>query len=106
MYHCSLSSPALVRRAQVLPKEWTTMQNIVGGFAAGMFGAVFNTPGDVIRSAQQKQVPARCALAKFRVSLLPCQRYAHGFDVNENEVCALACTKRNTYRASERSWVR
>jgi hypothetical protein len=42
----------------VLPKDWTTLQNIVGGFAAGMFGAVFNTPGDVIRSAQQKQARA------------------------------------------------
>ena len=56
--------------AQVLPKEWTTVQNIVGGFAAGMFGAVFNTPGDVIRSAQQKQVRRRSA-GPFSWSLPP-----------------------------------
>lgn len=28
---------------------------LVGGMAAGMFGAVFNTPGDVIRSTIQKR---------------------------------------------------
>lgn len=42
----------------VVPSDWKMTQNLVGGFAAGMFGAVFNTPGDVIRSAQQKSVMA------------------------------------------------
>lgn len=42
----------------VVPADWKMTQNLLGGFAAGMFGAVFNTPGDVIRSAQQKTVMA------------------------------------------------
>jgi solute carrier family 25 2-oxodicarboxylate transporter 21 len=38
----------------VIPKDWKMLQDLSGGFAAGMFGAAFNTPGDVIRSTQQK----------------------------------------------------
>lgn len=33
-----------------------TARQLAGGMAAGMFGAVFNTPGDVIRSTIQKRV--------------------------------------------------
>mmetsp|Transcript_2448 Transcript_2448/g.5885 ORF Transcript_2448/g.5885 Transcript_2448/m.5885 type:complete len:303 (+) Transcript_2448:40-948(+) len=43
----------------VLPADWKMMQNLAGGFAAGMFGAIFNTPGDVIRSSQQKMIMAQ-----------------------------------------------
>mmetsp|Transcript_7933 Transcript_7933/g.19394 ORF Transcript_7933/g.19394 Transcript_7933/m.19394 type:complete len:301 (-) Transcript_7933:251-1153(-) len=42
----------------VVPNDWKMTQNLLGGFAAGMFGAIFNTPGDVIRSSQQKQIMA------------------------------------------------
>jgi len=42
----------------VIPADWKMLQNLTGGFAAGMFGAIFNTPGDVIRSSQQKAVLA------------------------------------------------
>lgn len=42
----------------VIPKDYVTLQNLTGGFAAGMFGAVFNTPGDVIRSSSQKAILA------------------------------------------------
>ncbi|EKX52218.1 hypothetical protein GUITHDRAFT_84771 [Guillardia theta CCMP2712] len=42
----------------VLPADWKMTQNLAGGFAAGMFGAIFNTPGDVIRSSQQKAILA------------------------------------------------
>merc|ERR1712216_40333 len=42
----------------VIPKEYVTLQNLTGGFLAGMFGAVFNTPGDVIRSSSQKAILA------------------------------------------------
>jgi len=31
---------------------------VQGGFLAGMFGAIFNTPGDVIRSSSQKAILA------------------------------------------------
>ena len=42
----------------VVPDDWKFVQQLAGGFAAGMFGAVFNTPGDVIRSTQQKALLA------------------------------------------------
>jgi len=41
-----------------IPKDYVTLQNLTGGFLAGMFGAVFNTPGDVIRSSSQKAILA------------------------------------------------
>eukprot|EP00286_Rhodomonas_abbreviata_P020067 CAMPEP_0181295364 /NCGR_PEP_ID=MMETSP1101-20121128/4108_1 /TAXON_ID=46948 /ORGANISM="Rhodomonas abbreviata, Strain Caron Lab Isolate" /LENGTH=300 /DNA_ID=CAMNT_0023400111 /DNA_START=18 /DNA_END=920 /DNA_ORIENTATION=- len=41
-----------------IPADYKMCQNLAGGFAAGMFGAVFNTPGDVIRSSQQKMIMA------------------------------------------------
>ena len=45
---------------------------LAGGMAAGMFGAVFNTPGDVIRSTIQKRALAEIATGKvpFSASLL------------------------------------
>eukprot|EP00036_Acanthoecidae_sp_10tr_P009192 CAMPEP_0182920328 /NCGR_PEP_ID=MMETSP0105_2-20130417/3380_1 /TAXON_ID=81532 ORGANISM="Acanthoeca-like sp., Strain 10tr" /NCGR_SAMPLE_ID=MMETSP0105_2 /ASSEMBLY_ACC=CAM_ASM_000205 /LENGTH=207 /DNA_ID=CAMNT_0025057707 /DNA_START=1 /DNA_END=621 /DNA_ORIENTATION=+ len=42
----------------VIPNSWETTQTLAGGMSAGMFGAVFNTPGDVIRSVIQKRVLA------------------------------------------------
>jgi len=42
----------------VIPNDYQMLQNLCGGFAAGMFGAVFNTPGDVVRSSQQKMILA------------------------------------------------
>lgn len=42
--------------AKVIPDEHKQAQQLVGGFQAGMFGALFNTPGDVIRSSFQRQV--------------------------------------------------
>lgn len=39
----------------VIPDSWGKAQQLSGGFAAGMFGACFNTPGDVIRSTIQKR---------------------------------------------------
>jgi solute carrier family 25 2-oxodicarboxylate transporter 21 len=57
--------------ANVLPADWKMTQNLVGGFAAGMFGAIFNTPGDVIRSSQQKLVMAQTPVRHpFSVGLL------------------------------------
>lgn len=40
----------------IFPKEWTKVNVLMSGFAAGMFGAIFNTPGDVIRSTMQKRI--------------------------------------------------
>jgi len=42
----------------VIPKDMVMLQNLTGGFLAGMFGAIFNTPGDVIRSSSQKAILA------------------------------------------------
>jgi len=41
--------------SNVIPDEYVKTQNLLGGMAAGMFGAVFNTPGDVIRSSIQNR---------------------------------------------------
>lgn len=56
-YFATLSSFSKMSKT-VVPDDWKMTQNLLGGFAAGMFGAVFNTPGDVIRSAQQKSIMA------------------------------------------------
>lgn len=40
----------------VIPDHWDTAQRTAGGMAAGMFGAVFNTPCDVIRSSIQRRI--------------------------------------------------
>uniref|UniRef100_A0A0C3TZS4 Mitochondrial carrier protein n=1 Tax=Guillardia theta (strain CCMP2712) TaxID=905079 RepID=A0A0C3TZS4_GUITC len=37
-----------------IPDDMKMLQQFAGGFAAGIFGAVFNTPGDVIRSVRQR----------------------------------------------------
>ena len=60
----------------VIPDSWGKAQQLSGGFAAGMFGACFNTPGDVIRStiqkraleewASQAQIVTPCGLLFFR----------------------------------------
>ena len=42
--------------------------SLTGGFCAGMFGAVFNTPGDVIRSTIQKRALAEMTLNKVPFS--------------------------------------
>ena len=56
-YFATLSSFSKMTKT-VIPDDWKMTQNLLGGFAAGMFGAIFNTPGDVIRSAQQKSIMA------------------------------------------------
>eukprot|EP00301_Raphidiophrys_heterophryoidea_P020629 c5270_g1_i1.p1 GENE.c5270_g1_i1~~c5270_g1_i1.p1 ORF type:complete len:335 (-),score=62.13 c5270_g1_i1:177-1091(-) len=56
----------------VIPKEWKATQQLSGGFAAGMFGAVFNTPGDVIRSTLQKKYLSEVAPAKQSFSVGLC----------------------------------
>ena len=43
---------------QVVPDDMKTVQTFIGGSSAGVFGSIFNTPGDVIRSAIQKEVLA------------------------------------------------
>lgn len=43
----------------IIPAEYKKLQNLAGGFMAGMFGAIFNTPGDVIRSSLQKRILAQ-----------------------------------------------
>jgi hypothetical protein len=42
----------------LIPEDYKKLQNLAGGFLAGMFGAIFNTPGDVIRSSLQKRILA------------------------------------------------
>eukprot|EP00038_Savillea_parva_P016999 m.18807 g.18807 ORF g.18807 m.18807 type:complete len:302 (+) comp3628_c0_seq1:54-959(+) len=44
--------------SSIIPDSWESTQRLAGGMSAGMFGAVFNTPGDVIRSTIQKRVLA------------------------------------------------
>lgn len=41
--------------SNVVPDSMPKVQQLSGGFMAGMFGACFNTPGDVIRSTIQKR---------------------------------------------------
>ena len=54
------------------PLAFLLRVQLAGGMAAGMFGAVFNTPGDVIRSTIQKRALAEIATGKvpFSASLL------------------------------------
>lgn len=60
-------------QSQVLiPKEWKKTQQLMGGFLAGILGAVFNTPGDVVRSAQQKKYMAETNVAKQSFSIRLC----------------------------------
>jgi len=56
----------------VIPNSYPKAQALAGGMAAGMFGAVFNTPGDVIRSTIQKRALAQMAHEKvpFSASLM------------------------------------
>ena len=69
-YFASLSSFKSVA-GEVVPDTWPKTQNMAGGMAAGMFGACFNTPGDVIRSTIQKRFLATAPVkTDFSPSLL------------------------------------
>lgn len=54
-YFATLSSFQNMSKS-IVPEEYKKVQQLSGGFMAGMFGAVFNTPGDVIRSTIQKRM--------------------------------------------------
>ena len=56
----------------IQPLAFLLRVQLAGGMAAGMFGAVFNTPGDVIRSTIQKRALAQMAHEKvpFSASLM------------------------------------
>eukprot|EP00729_Bicosta_minor_P021080 gene21080-21034_t len=69
-YFASLSSFKGLA-SNVIPDEYVKTQNLAGGMAAGMFGAVFNTPGDVIRSTIQKRFLATAPVkTEFSPALL------------------------------------
>lgn len=57
-YFATLSSFQQYSKA-VIPADWVFMQQLAGGFGAGVFGAMFNTPPDVVRSSLQKRVLAQ-----------------------------------------------
>lgn len=67
-YFASLSS-FQEASSVVVPDTYPKVKQLAGGFAAGMFGAVFNTPGDVIRSTIQKRAIADAAGGKVPFSL-------------------------------------
>eukprot|EP00667_Euglena_gracilis_P013237 EG_transcript_13643 len=58
------------KAALVIPDEYLKAQQLIGGFQAGMFGALFNTPGDVIRSSLQRQhLGTPCGHTPFSLGL-------------------------------------
>ena len=69
-YFASLSSFRGLA-SNVIPDEYAKTQTLLGGMAAGMFGACFNTPGDVIRSTIQKRFLATAPVkAEFSPAMM------------------------------------